>query len=139
MLALVVGNVASLALVSESFKLFLLKKCASVIDLPIIYKSNRNFVYFVHYNTSIYCTVVKHSNFETHDPQHSKSAINNQTLTNRALESSDLSQQLIIKRSNSVHNTNKKKKKKKQALRCEKVKDGRLERNKKERKSDGDY
>ena len=38
MLALVVGNVASLVVASESFKLFLLKKCVIVVDLPIIYK-----------------------------------------------------------------------------------------------------
>ena len=80
MLALVLGNVASLVVASESFKLFLLKKCVIVVDLPIIYKSNRNYVYFVHYITSTYYTVVKHSNFDTHDPQRSKSAINNQIL-----------------------------------------------------------
>ena len=81
MLALVVGNVASLVVASESFKLFLLKKCVIVVDLPIIYKSNRNYVYFVHYITSTYYTVVKHSNFDTHDPQRIKSTINNQILT----------------------------------------------------------
>ena len=69
------------SLVSESFKFFLLKKCIIVVDLPIIYKSNRNYVYFVHYITNTYYTVIKHSNFNTHDPQHSMSIINNQTLT----------------------------------------------------------
>ena len=51
------------------------------IDLPIIYKSNRNYVYFVHYIISTYYIVVKHSNFDTHDPQHNKSTINNQIVT----------------------------------------------------------
>ena len=69
------------SLASESFKFFLLKKCVIVVDLPIIYKSNRNYVYFVHYITSTYYTVIKHSNFNTHDPQHNMSIINNQTLT----------------------------------------------------------
>ena len=45
-------------LVSESFKFFLLKKCVIVVDLPIIYKSIRNYVYFVHYITSTYYTVI---------------------------------------------------------------------------------
>ena len=60
---------------------FFLKKCVIVVDLPIIYKSNRNYVYFVHYITSTYYTVVKHSNFNTHDRQHRMSIINNQTFT----------------------------------------------------------
>ena len=70
-------KVGAFSLASESFKFFIFKKCVIVVDLPIIYKSNRNYVYFVHYITSTYYTVVKHSNFDTHDPQHSKSAINN--------------------------------------------------------------
>ena len=39
-----------------------------VVDLPIIYKSNKNYIYFVHYITSTYYTVVKHGNFDTYDP-----------------------------------------------------------------------
>ncbi len=39
-----------------------------VVDLSIIYKSNRNYVYFVPYITSTYYTVVKHGNFDTYDP-----------------------------------------------------------------------
>jgi hypothetical protein len=75
-------KVGAFSLASESFKFFLLKKCVIIVDLPIIYKSNRNYIYFVHYITSTYYTVVKHSNFNTtHDPQHSMSIINNQTLT----------------------------------------------------------
>jgi hypothetical protein len=74
-------KVGAFSLASESFKFFILKKCVIVVDLPIIYKSNRNYVYFVHYITSTYYTVVKHSNFNTHDPQHNMSIINNQTLT----------------------------------------------------------
>ena len=35
----------------------------------------------LHYITSTHYIVVKHSNFDTHDPQHSKSTINNQILT----------------------------------------------------------
>ena len=58
MSALVVGNVASLTLAFESFKFFLLKKWVIVVDLPIIYKLNRNYIYFVHYSTSTYCIVV---------------------------------------------------------------------------------
>ncbi len=42
---------------------------------------------------------------------HNKSVINNQILTNRALKSNDLSQQLIIKQNNWVHSTQKKNKK----------------------------
>ena len=74
-------KVGAFSLASESFKFFLLKKCVIVVDLPIIYKSNRNYVYFVHYITITYYTVVKHSNFNTHDPQHNMSIINNQTFT----------------------------------------------------------
>ena len=73
-------KVGAFSLASESFKFFLLKKCVIVVDLPIIYKSNRNYIYFVHYITSTYYTVVKHNNFNTHDPQHCMSIVNNQTL-----------------------------------------------------------
>jgi hypothetical protein len=61
MSALVVGNIVSLTVASESFKFFLLKKCVIVVDLPIIYKLNRNYVYFVHYITSTYLTPMTHN------------------------------------------------------------------------------
>jgi hypothetical protein len=59
--------VASLVVASESFKFFLLKKCVIVVDLPIIYKSNRNYIYFVHYIINIYYIIIKQNNFDTHN------------------------------------------------------------------------
>ena len=51
-------KVGAFSLASESFKFFILKKCVIVVDLSLIYKSNRNYVYFVHYITSTYYTVI---------------------------------------------------------------------------------
>ena len=41
----------------------------------------------MYYITSTYYTIVKQSNFNTYDPQHSKSEINNQTFTNNWFKS----------------------------------------------------